>query len=260
MARPAALAVALAILLSIAGCGLPGIPAPAAEPTAGPFTDVAALAGAMRARQLSDRTVSFTNRLTYDSGTQGYSGEGALVVIEGATDERFRVPLADGRTVELVTIGSDAFISGTELAGSEVPGRPWRRSSFDEAMRGSPELFFAIVLTQLDSIDEAFVLRGSSAEVRGATRVTEYRMAADYLETFELTRRHLGVETSPSEYTPEQPIEMGLTLAVDSDFRLVEAQFDIVDGENQLEHAYEFSRWGEPVDVTAPPPDLVAVG
>lgn len=181
--RTAALAITLATLLVCAGCGLPGLgaPAPSGTPTAGPFTDTAALAGAMRTRQLSDRTVSYSTRLTYE-GDQGYSGEGALVITEGSTDSRFRVALSDGPTGEIVTIGSDVFSSATEITGSSASDRPWQRSSLDESPTTSSPHLYIVVLTQLDSLDEAFVLRGSSAEVRGDRRVVEYRMTADYLE------------------------------------------------------------------------------
>lgn len=241
-----------ALLMACTSCSGPlsSVFDPAADSR---FETVAELAGALRERLLADRTIGFTyDAVSYPTEVgRDYSGDGEWVVDLVGTNSRQR---SHGGAIETVAVGSEAWVLGTDDGTSRGP---WRSHPANQIVDQVLEVRNSTWLTQLDSISEAFTLRGVSDSQRGGRSVVEYRLATDWRESLSLTALHLGLPPVQA-FQVEDTFEVLFNLTVDADTRLVDARFLIGDARGGLDVAYEFSGWGEPVVEIAPPPaDLV---
>ncbi|MHA6783533.1 hypothetical protein ACVGOW_21470 [Pseudonocardia saturnea] len=224
------------------------------------FDTVADLARGLRERLLEDRTISFTYGVAQTSDGEpspspnDYFGDGEYLVGPARTDSRHRNPLqSTRREIDLIAVGPKVFIRGTDDGTSRGP---WRSQPPEQIVDQVLEVRNATWLTRLDSLYEAFAMRGVSESRRGDRAVVEYRLAADVQEALDLTALHLDLPPLPYRMTGE--VEVLFNLALDADDRLVDARFVVLAGGSSHDTVYEFSRWGEPVaDIVAPPADLV---
>lgn len=251
--------VAMIAVLASASCALP---LPVLGP-AQPFPDVATLATALRERQLADRSMSFTLRLVLggtgdaDPAETTYEGEGAYTVERDGTSSRWSLRnMRDGQVIDTVTVDGTVYGTSTPPAPGHEPGR-WRSRLLSDGGLTATAVQPPIILTQLDSIDEVFVLDGSSAEARDGEPVTEYRLSGDGHRVQEAALRHLGLP--PLEDVRER-FELAVVLAVDDDRRLMDAELLYTGERNASRYHYSFGGWGEPVDIQPPPPELVDAG
>lgn len=276
MRHPRALPAAAAALAlaALVGCGSsePGTPAPAggapsgsAEP-AGPtrYATLPELTAALTERSLADETSAYEFTTI---GPQLVTGGGVARIDDAGRAHRTtsQVAAPDGTTsdVTVVVLDQDMFVQLPP--GAEVePGKPWVRvqpggsDPISQAFGPLAEqsLSSATPVEQLETNEEAYTLTGVTEEERGGRTALRYAVDVD---VDVLTQRL--AERSGTDPLPVAPASTSTaSYLVDADDRLLEAVSTVTVEGQTVETATTFSGWGEPVDITPPPAELVATG
>jgi hypothetical protein len=216
------------------------------------YASAAELAHALRAQQVADGTMSFVFKSTLsDAPQQSINGSGAVRANSAETDFQQSIDgngSAGDVGTSVIVIGLNAFAK----SGSLQDPSPWSVQKYAASAKGANLLgvFTANMLwfTQLDGSSDAFTLTGAS-KVLGSED-TEYRLTGEDVTASNLAFRHAGLPDAFSNQAIPSPL--GLNLKLDNGGRLKAAHWqDTAEGKT-LNIDYTFSRWGAPVDISAP--------
>lgn len=265
----ALLPAALSLLALVAGCTTSEPGSPAGVDSAGGgevirYQNLAELAEAVTSRQREDQTVRF--EISSPDPAAGISGSGVSRIDEAGAAARvtMRVPTtpgAPGGDTEVVLLPGEVFLKlPPELAIQ--PGKPWVRVTPDGS--GPLSQAFGPLLdqlantadptAQLQRYQEAFTIRGVAEQERAGAPVAVYDVDVDIARLGQL----MSEQGQPSPVSALPPgTELALRLALDGDDRLREAVTTVTLQGRPMEIVTTFSGWGEPVDISPPPPEQV---
>lgn len=250
----------------LAGCGStdPGsAAAPSESPAAGGPTRYATLpelTAALSAQSELDGTSAYEFTT---AGAQTATGSGVTRVDDAGQASRTRTlaDAGDGQLVdiEVVVLDQELFIELPPEAGFE-PDKPWVRvtpGGTDWMSRAVGPVAEQLRVSsspveQLKATEAAYTLTGVTEEQRAGEIVLRYAVDIDLDVLSDLTQQ------GGAEPLPVPPGQTSASYLVDVDDRLLESVSTVtVEGQTAVTTT-TFSGWGEPVDITAPPAELIA--
>lgn len=230
------------------------------------YDDIVALNEAINAQRLEDGTQGF--EITSDS-TDGITGTGQTRVDDAGSASRLQIDVAEAgagaQQLEVIALPGEVFLMLPP--GQEVePGKPWLRIAQD-AQDPFSQLFGPLIdqlstsvnpLSQFEGAQDAFTITGTTQEERDGEPVVVYTLEIDLQRLAEAQAEAAGQPVPPVEPGQELP-NATAEYVLDGEDRLRESIATVAfAGASEEVVRTTFSGWGEPVEIVAPPAELVA--